>query len=295
EESATPTKESRIGDETGGLRLFLEKTFAEIAIEVGQIVGEVRFENIDEAVSIVVGGRHTHAGLIAAVTACRDTRLKTAFGECSVAVVPEKIAHFDVIGDVNVRTAVIIEIRHENAQTVARRGFPNPAVLCYIRESAIAIVAKKEVLGVRQPLWAAVHGNPLIDARTAARKRRFLRVEVDIVADKQVQPAIAIVIEKSAAGAPLGLLIQEARLRGDVGECAAVVVIQDVPAPVGDEQVVMAIVIEITDTNALPPAGALQARFSGDIRKRAIAIVLEQAIGRVRGTVESCAVDQKQV
>ena len=53
----------------------------------------------------------------------------------------------------------------------------------------------------------------------------------------------------------------DARLFADIGEGAvAVVVVQDVLAEVGDEQIVEAIVVVIADADTLPPAGMRRRR-----------------------------------
>jgi len=51
-------------------------------------------------------------------------------------------------------------------------------------------------------------------------------------------------------------------------------------APVADEEVVIAVVIEVADAASRPPTGTRDARHRCDIRKRAVAIILIQATDR---------------
>ena len=79
-------------------------------------------------------------------------------------------------------------------------------------------------------------------------------------------------------------VLQQARLLGDVGERAvAVVAVEDVLAPVGDEEIVEAVVVVVADGDRRRPAGARQAGLRGHVGERAVAIVLVQAVGRAGG------------
>ena len=111
--------------------------------------------------------------------------------------------------------------------------------------------------------------------------RRFRRIELDVVADEEIEMAVAVVVEKGAAGAPAELLVVKAGLASDVGKgSVSVVVEQDVVSPEAAEQVVPAVVVVVADADAGLPAGASQAGFFGDIGERSVAIVLVQMRGR---------------
>ena len=95
------------------------------------------------------------------------------------------------------------------------------------------------------------------------RHRRGLEVHVDVVGDEEIELAVAIVVNEGAAGAPARFLAGDARLFADVGEGAvAVVVVENVLAVVGDEQVVEAVVVVVADADALSPAAVANARLS---------------------------------
>ena len=87
---------------------------------------------------------------------------------------------------------------------------------------------------------------------------------------------------------------------GDVGEGAvAVVVVEDVLAVVGDEEIVEAVVVVVADAAGLAPAGfVLEAGAVGDVGEGAVAIVFEEmAAGLLAGgeAFETPAVDEEEV
>ena len=87
----------------------------------------------------------------------------------------------------------------------------------------------------------------------------MLRVELHIVGDEQVKMAVAVVVEKAAAGAEADLCVQQACLPGYVGEGAvAVVSVKLVPAVVGAEHVFKAVVVIVANADTGGPAGIAQ-------------------------------------
>ena len=86
------------------------------------------------------------------------------------------------------------------------------------------------------------------------------KIEVDVVGDEQVEVAVAIVIDKSAAGVPASFRagLNQSRLFGYIGERAvAVIAIERVLAVVSDEEIVVAVVVVIADAAGLAPTGAV--------------------------------------
>src|SRR5579872_6262104 len=114
-----------------------------------------------------------------------------------------------------------------------------------------------------------------------ARFGRAGKVEIEVIRYKQIEQAVAIVIDPRASGAPVGPVAADPGLPGDIGKGAvAVIVVQHVLAPVGDEQVFEAVIIVVADTHAAGPAGTQQTGLLRYIGERPIAIVLVQAVGR---------------
>ena len=93
--------------------------------------------------------------------------------------------------------------------------------------------------------------------------------------------AVAIVVEKSAAGAPAHLFVVDSGFARHVGKCAvAVVVEQNVVSPEAAEEIVPAVVVVVADADAGLPAGARQAGFFGDVGECSVAIIFVELRGR---------------
>ena len=135
--------------------------------------------------------------------------------------------------------------------------------------------------------------------RALPRTRRRRRIEVDVVGDEQIEAAVAVVVEEAAAGAPALRRSRHAGLLGHVGERAvAVVVVEDVAAPVADEQIVEAVVVVVADAAALSPARMRQPGLARHVGEGAVAVVVEQVTGRLRRLhrrIEAGAVHQEDV
>ena len=106
-----------------------------------------------------------------------------------------------------------------------------------------------------------------VKAGAGFRKRRGLRIEIDVVGDEQIEMAVLVIIHERAAGVPALLAVAgiggDARLFGDIGELAvAVVVPQDAIAPIGDEEVVVTVVIVVARRNSLGPSRYAPRRLS---------------------------------
>ena len=143
---------------------------------------------------------------------------------------------------------------------------------------------------------------PLYVQGPSSGSGRGLEVEVDIVGDEEVEVAVAVVVDEGAAGVPadLGAGLGEAGLLGDVGEgSVAVVAVKGVLAVVGNEEVVVAVVVVVADTAGLAPAGlVLEAGAFGHVCEGAVAIVFEEAAVRLlagREAFQAPAVDEEEV
>src|SRR5690349_13446821 len=95
--------------------------------------------------------------------------------------------------------------------------------------------------------------------------------------------AVLVVIHEAASVVPTRTrtVLSEARLLRHVGEGAiSVVVIKSVLTPVGDEEVVPAVVVVVSDAHSLTPTSARQPRLRGHVGECPVAIVMIQMAGR---------------
>src|SRR5215469_3616550 len=108
-----------------------------------------------------------------------------------------------------------------------------------------------------------------------------------VIGDDQVKQAVVVVVKPGGCHTECsGRLAADAGGGRQIGECAiAVVVVEGVPPGAAHEQVLVAIVIIISHCHSEVEVeiGAGKSRLSGNILKRAVALLVEKAVveGRV--------------
>src|SRR6266496_19956 len=108
---------------------------------------------------------------------------------------------------------------------------------------------------------------------------------------------VSVVVNKSAACSPSRVFVQQSRVLSDIGKSSvAIVTVQLVLPEVGTKQIFEAVVVVVSNANPGCPARVAKACFIGDICKRAIAIVLVEAISRFRrGAFDFRAAEKKNI
>ena len=92
--------------------------------------------------------------------------------------------------------------------------------------------------------------------------------------DKQVGPAIAVVVAKGRTGRPAGINAQPC-LIGYIGEGAIVIVaVKGHSAKAGDQQIGPAVVVVVSDGRSHGPAGIADSGLFGHIGKGAVVVVV---------------------
>ena len=146
---------------------------------------------------------------------------------------------------------------------------------------------------------SARHHHTLIQARAGFRHRRGCQIEINVVGDEQIETPVAVVVDEGAARIPARAFARHASLLADIGERAvAVVVIQNVLAEVGDEQIVPAVVVIVADANALSPSRVRDAGLRGHVGEGAVAIIAKQMRSRFAAggkALEPRSVHQKDI
>jgi hypothetical protein len=154
-------------------------------------------------------------------------------------------------------------------------------------------------VGTGKSARAAVDGHSLIGAGgyLVLGLGAVARSKVHVVGDKEVEMAVAVVVEKCASGAKAIASVQQAGFGRHIGKCAvAVVAVEAVVAVVGEEQVLEAVVVVVADADAHSPAGIGESGFGGHIGKRAVAVVvIEPVAGARRSAFERTAAEQEDV
>src|SRR5687768_12869423 len=101
-----------------------------------------------------------------------------------------------------------------------------------------------------------------------------------IVCDDEIEPAIAIVIEKAGGNRPQRII--EPGLDELAEGAVRLVAKQPDPAELGDEHVTPAIVVNVTDGDAHPATRHIEAGARGGVAERSVDLLMKKAVGRRR-------------
>ena len=83
-----------------------------------------------------------------------------------------------------------------------------PAFWLTSRECAVAVVVVEDVFAAVEAGRAASHGDALVSAVGFFRSGRGLEVEVDVIADEEIEMAVLVVVEEGAAGVPAEAVLE---------------------------------------------------------------------------------------
>ena len=109
----------------------------------------------------------------------------------------------------------------------------------------------------------------------------MIEVEAHVPGDEQIEPAVAVEVAERATGRPA--VHRDVRRGRDIRERPSmVVVVQAVLAEVGHVKILEAIVVDVSDADALAPALVRDAAFRGDVGEGAVPFVAKQGCGRSR-------------
>src|ERR1700747_849744 len=155
--------------------------------------------------------------------------------------------------------------------------------------SVPVILIERERLG-RQTARAA-HDRFALPLALAglARVRRMGQVEIHIVHYDKIQKSVSVEIEERAAGAPARFWRKQAPLPGLVLERAiAQISIENVPSPLGDEQVRISMIVYVSNADSLSPPGGLDSRFVGDVFEFQSTQIVVKEMLRLDGACPEC-------
>jgi hypothetical protein len=147
-----------------------------------------------------------------------------------------------------------------------------------VRERAVAVVAKQ---GIREAtIQGRRAGHPLAGGSTSPG---CLERPVEVVAHEQIQLAVPVVVEPGCPDRPRllarGRRPRDTGLACDIGKRAVPVVpVERVVVHAGDEQVGVAVVVVVARGHAHVVAGSGDRGPLGDVRERAVAVVVIEAV-----------------
>src|SRR5438034_4419816 len=159
-----PTHVTRLDPQARGRGGVLKVRLSIVTIKNVPIIGEVRLEDIEVPIQIIIAHCDAHARLRQAVVVQGHAPQKALFAKRSIVVVHEKKARSGIASDVNVRPAIFIKIGCYHRQTVTRSHLRDARGFTYIRERPVAVVSIKPVTAGGQPARPARDRNPQPEA-----------------------------------------------------------------------------------------------------------------------------------
>ena len=234
---------------------------------------EVGHEQVFVAVVVDIAGHHSHACLRCSLRVDRCSRQQSAILEALACPVdPEQVGHL-IVGDVEVEKAVAVDVGGNDAEPGTRLG-QDAERRGDVLEGAGAVVAIEAIGLGAVALGSAVVG-PAV-GRVAALARG--QAVVDVVDDVEIEIAVAVVVEEAGTDRP-ALSAADARPGGDILEGAiAAVAPQLVGAEVGEEDVDMAVAVDVTGRDAHAVAGGVQAARCRDVGETQLALAVRQLV-----------------
>ena len=187
-----------------------------------------------------------------------------------------------VARNIDIRPAVVVVIERGNAKAMVAGCVLNAAGLADVLKLAVPQIVVEGVGCARQAAGSAEGRHPFPNAVAClAGSGRVCQVEVDIVRNHQVQLAIAIIVNKRAAGAPLlSGSGHSGYFREFPKSSVSLVVVEPILAIAGHIEIVISIIVIVADADALPPCCTQQAGVCRYIGKRAIVIVVKEMARR---------------
>src|SRR5205807_3677004 len=273
---------------------------AHVLIEGIRAIREVRDEQALTTSVIIVRDADPHAGQRRAGLGERAPGLNRGVAKPPMAQIVPEGSGTQVVGDINVLTPVAIIIQPGDGQTAASLALAaDPACLRHILETAAPdIVVQAVRLGIIHfgrtviPLPARVMAD-LVDPRPPQA----------VVTDIQIQPAIIIIVAKRGAGGVAQAMVRVAHARGaghileppgpaQVAEQVAAAIARDI-------EVREAVVIVVSDRDALAVAGVFQPGPGSDVGKPrdalAVLVMIEGAAARPRAARKRSRLDEQRV
>ena len=145
-EGDSPTNGNKAGPrKSGGCRDVCKTFFALIPEQGVGFLGEVGYRDIQASIAVKVAEIYTHSrALLAFKTEC-SASLQCNFFESAVVFIVVEIVRAAIVGDIEVRPAIVVVVRPEPLHAEVMAGITYPSFQGYIFKSAVTAVAKQEI------------------------------------------------------------------------------------------------------------------------------------------------------
>ena len=218
-------------------------------------------EQIGPAVAVDILGVHAHPGVGPAVGVVAGAR---GFGdvlECAIAAIEEHEVRAHVVGDVEVDPAVAVEVGRDDPEALGRRS-DRCRPPGHVGERRFPVVSVEDVRGRLDGGGQTVGPH----VRLAAEPIVVRQLPLTIIAHIKVEVAIVVIVEERPAHRPVRTA--DSRSLADIPERAfAVIEKKHIRAVVAEEDVLVAVVVDVSDDDAMAISGEPQARLRVASRK----------------------------
>ena len=229
--------------------LLLEQPGAVVDVQGAALADELGDEQVLVTVVVEVAGIDAHVRLGFPAGPQRRPPQGRLVGEGAVAPVDPQLVLLLIVGDEDVDPAVVVEVRRRHPER--RPELVGDAGLRRrVDERAVAAIAIQPVrLGAIHLGGTIVRGAGPVEARDVG-----VQIETQVVADEEVEPAVAVVVEKRGRHPPPVGIVRAALFRHVRERPVAVVPEHPVPLESGQIEVDPAIVVDVAgrDAHAVP-------------------------------------------
>ena len=254
--------------DAGLRRHILETALAAGPIDRHHLFVEVGDRDAHDARIVEIGRIDAHTGARLAVFAESHAGLHGDILERSVALIAIELVRLRIVRDEKIRPAVAIVIEHRDAERF-RRGVEDSALRRHVLKRAVAAIVKEPAGGTMERLGRAVG----LVLSIHAAEHIMLGRPLHVVADEQIEQAIAIVIEPQRGCAQAAAAAQPGLVR-DVDERAFAGVLKEPVLPdAGDQNIGETVVVVIRHGHAQAVHLDCEPGAPRHIRERAVAIV----------------------
>src|SRR5260370_2144434 len=198
EKAATPAEVLSVPAEAGLKSGIFKIRAAEVAVQRRSVAGKIRFDEIEIAVEIVIGGGDAHAGLGLAIGTESAAGFDGDVRKGAIFLVLIERAGGGIVSDRDVRPAVVVEISGEDTEAVSCSCFENAGFLADVGEGAVAVVVIEDVFAAVESGRAAGDHDAFVETRARLGNGSGFQVEIHVIRDAEIEEAVALVVEVSA-------------------------------------------------------------------------------------------------
>ena len=176
----------------GLIRHILKRASRLARIMVEPVVVRIGDKQVLPSVIVVVGEDRPHGRRRFTVLPISDVKIGSRIREGAIPVVVVEITRHSVVGNIDIGPAIVVVVSDCYSHRPARLAI-DTRLLRHIREGTIPVVMEQPVglRGIGKRPRVLVGGVIL----------PVVRIELQIVSDKQIQPPVTVIVKKCSAGA----------------------------------------------------------------------------------------------